>query len=326
MLQSSGLANTPCWACHFEGPPPKHPNDPPGTGFQEAETKGPKTLAAIDVPFSESGRSRITPPTRPISPIRGLSYTFRKSPVARDCVVGPRGFEPPTRPLYPDVGGAYASHRLPIIARYFLERQTIGIGLRHVRRLRPRSGTDFVEQLADKTERVNLIVVPTGRETQQLGPQVRLGAHRGRAWPCGRAWIAHARPCRRGSRTARGPGGRVVRDLFKEASERTKGLARRFFQALAEDGDREKIRENAKPNGGVPQSRFATLRRRRCVRVACEHRRDQNATAPTPINSVMQNKSLAYIHYFNQINLLVTVRQASWIFPNQCISCTEPLT
>src|SRR5258707_3263238 len=84
-------------------------------------------------------------------PIRGLSYTFRKSPVAHDCVVGPRGFEPPTRPLYPDVSGAYASHRLPIIARYFLERRTIGIGLRHVRRLRPRSGTDFVEQLADKT-------------------------------------------------------------------------------------------------------------------------------------------------------------------------------
>jgi hypothetical protein len=35
----------------------------------------------------------------------------------------------------------------------------------------------------------------------------------------------------------------VARDLFKEASEQTKGLARRFFQALAEDGDREKIWE-----------------------------------------------------------------------------------
>ena len=93
MLQSSGLANTPCWACHFEGPPPKHPNDPPGTGFQEAETKGPKTLAAIDVPFSESCRSRITPPTRPIS------HAARNSPVAHDCVVGPGGLEPPTRPL-----------------------------------------------------------------------------------------------------------------------------------------------------------------------------------------------------------------------------------
>jgi hypothetical protein len=66
---------------------PKHPNDPPGTGFQEAETKGPKTLAAIDVPFSESGRSRITPPTRPIS------HAARNSPVAHDCVVGPRGLK-----------------------------------------------------------------------------------------------------------------------------------------------------------------------------------------------------------------------------------------
>src|ERR1700747_2011792 len=74
-------------------------------------------------------------PSQRSPPIRGLSYTFRKSPVAYDCVVGPRGFEPPTRPLYPDVSGAYASHRLPIIARYFLERRTIGIGLRHVRRL-----------------------------------------------------------------------------------------------------------------------------------------------------------------------------------------------
>src|SRR5438132_10734518 len=36
--------------------------------------------------------------------------------------------------------------------------------LRHDRRLWPRSGADFVEQLTDKTERVNLIVVPAGRE------------------------------------------------------------------------------------------------------------------------------------------------------------------
>src|SRR5258707_1492053 len=88
-------------------------------------------------------------------------------------MVGPRGFEPPTRPLYPDVSGAYASHRLPIIARYFLERRTIGIGLRHVGRLRLLSGVDFVEQLTDQAECVYLIVVPAGRETQELGPQVR---------------------------------------------------------------------------------------------------------------------------------------------------------
>ena len=53
--------------------------------------------------------------------------------------------DPPTRPLYPDVSGAYGSHRLPIISRYFLERRTIGIGLRHVQRLRLLSGVDFVE-------------------------------------------------------------------------------------------------------------------------------------------------------------------------------------
>ena len=66
--------------------------------------------------------------------------------------MGPRGFEPPTKPLYPDVSGAYASHRLPIIARYFLECRTIGIGLR-----------------------VNLIVVLAGRETQELGPAAIAG-------------------------------------------------------------------------------------------------------------------------------------------------------
>src|ERR1700730_3912475 len=62
-----------------------------------------------------------------------------------NCGLFVREFEPPTRPLYPDVSGAYASHRLPIIAWYFLERRTIGIGLRHVRRLRLLSGVDFVE-------------------------------------------------------------------------------------------------------------------------------------------------------------------------------------
>jgi uracil DNA glycosylase len=53
-----------------------------------------------------------------------------------------------------------------------LERRAVAIALRHLRRLRSRSGADFVEQLTDKTERVNLIVVLAGRETQQLGPQV----------------------------------------------------------------------------------------------------------------------------------------------------------
>src|SRR6266478_5515 len=67
----------------------------------------------------------------------------------------------------------YPSHCLPTIVRRFLERRAVAIALRHLRRLRPRSGADLVEQLTDKTERVNLIVVLAGRETQQLGPQVR---------------------------------------------------------------------------------------------------------------------------------------------------------
>ena len=75
-----------------------------------------------------------------------------------EVLAGPRGFEPPTRPLYPDVSGAYASHRLPIIAGYFLERRTISIGLRHVRRLRLLSGVDFVEQLTDQAECIDLII------------------------------------------------------------------------------------------------------------------------------------------------------------------------
>jgi hypothetical protein len=54
----------------------------------------------------------------------------------------------------------------------FARRRAVAIALRHLRRLRSRSGADFVEQLTDKTERVNLIVVLAGRETQQLGPQV----------------------------------------------------------------------------------------------------------------------------------------------------------
>src|SRR5439155_5194340 len=59
---------------------------------------------------------------------------FRRNALTN--LVGPRGLERPTRPLYPDVSGAYASHRLRIMARYFLERRTIGIGWRHVGLLR----------------------------------------------------------------------------------------------------------------------------------------------------------------------------------------------
>jgi hypothetical protein len=65
-----------------------------------------------------------------------------------------------------------ASHRLPTVVRHFLERRAVIIALRHLRRLRSRSGADPIEELTDKTERVNLIVVPACRETQQLGPQV----------------------------------------------------------------------------------------------------------------------------------------------------------
>jgi hypothetical protein len=42
-----------------------------------------------------------TEPSHGSPPIRDLSYTFRKSPVAYDCVVGPEGLEPPTRSLWP---------------------------------------------------------------------------------------------------------------------------------------------------------------------------------------------------------------------------------
>src|SRR5215471_17345183 len=75
-----------------------------------------------------------------------------------------------------------ASHCLPTIVPHFLERRAVVIALRRVRRLRPRPGTDFVEQLTDKTERVNLIIVPAGRETQKFSPQV------------GEPWCAPNRP------------------------------------------------------------------------------------------------------------------------------------
>jgi len=64
-----------------------------------------------------------------------------------------------------DVSGAFfiVPHIVFQLARHFLERRTIGIGLRPVRRLRLLSGVDFVEQLADQAECVNLIVMPAGR-------------------------------------------------------------------------------------------------------------------------------------------------------------------
>jgi hypothetical protein len=68
-----------------------------------------------------------------------------------------------------------ASHRLPTVVRHLLERRAVAIALRHLRRLRARSGADFVEQLTDKTERVNLIVVLAGGETQQLGQDPPFG-------------------------------------------------------------------------------------------------------------------------------------------------------
>src|SRR5260221_7580050 len=107
------------------------------TVFGRQRQKAPNCLRAVLPP------SRDWKPTSSPQQNRGYSANARKSRLAQDCVVGLGGFEPPTRPLYPDVSGAYASHRLPIIARYFLERRTIGIGLRHVRRLRLLSGVDF---------------------------------------------------------------------------------------------------------------------------------------------------------------------------------------
>jgi hypothetical protein len=141
MLQSNGLANTPYLACLFEVPAPKHPNGPPGTDFWEEETKEPKTLAGYRCTVSETGRSRTTPP------IRRISHAARNSPVARDCVVGPRGLEPPTRPLYPDASGAYfiVPHNVFQLSPGISSNADDGIALRDVRRLRLLSGVDFVE-------------------------------------------------------------------------------------------------------------------------------------------------------------------------------------
>jgi len=90
-----------------------------------------------------------------------------------------------------------ASHRLPTVVWNFLERRAIGIGLRPVRRLRLLSGVDFVEQLADQAECVDLIIVRAGRETEQLRPQVRgvlTGRWPHRAQPASRRFAPSIRP------------------------------------------------------------------------------------------------------------------------------------
>src|SRR6266508_3756216 len=65
----------------------------PGNGISGAEKNAQKRPADGNDAVSENEPSHRSPP------IRGLSCTFRKSPVAHDCVVGPGGLEPPTRPL-----------------------------------------------------------------------------------------------------------------------------------------------------------------------------------------------------------------------------------
>ena len=115
----------------------------PGTGLERPET-GRQNRRYRDLDRRQRPNvPHLNPRKCPQS--AGYSSETGKRRFASDCVVVPRGFEPPTKPLYPDVSGAYASHRLPIIARYFLECRTIGIGLRHIRRLRFLSGVDFVE-------------------------------------------------------------------------------------------------------------------------------------------------------------------------------------
>src|SRR6266404_4703547 len=92
----SGLGNT---RCSDFLPPAFEPSlclsrSPfPGNGISGPEKNAQKRPADCNDAVSEN-----EPPHRS-PPIRGLSYTFRKSPVAHDCVVGPGGFEPPTRPL-----------------------------------------------------------------------------------------------------------------------------------------------------------------------------------------------------------------------------------
>src|SRR3989442_3296448 len=55
----------------------------PGNGISGPEKNAQKRPADCNDAVSENEPSHRSPP------IRGLSYTFRKSPVARDCVVGP---------------------------------------------------------------------------------------------------------------------------------------------------------------------------------------------------------------------------------------------
>src|SRR6516162_4705375 len=51
------------------------------TGFRGQRKMRRNDLPTVTMPFSENEPSHRSPP------IRGLSYTFRKSPVAHDCVV-----------------------------------------------------------------------------------------------------------------------------------------------------------------------------------------------------------------------------------------------
>src|SRR5215211_5286519 len=60
---------------------------------------------------------------------------------------------------------SYFLYRLPVIARHF-HVLAVAIAWRHMRGLRPASGTDSVEQLTHKTERIDLVVMFAGRETQ----------------------------------------------------------------------------------------------------------------------------------------------------------------
>jgi hypothetical protein len=55
----------------------------PGNGISGPEKNAQKRPANCNDAVSENEPSHRSPP------IRGLSYTFRKSPVAHDCVVGP---------------------------------------------------------------------------------------------------------------------------------------------------------------------------------------------------------------------------------------------
>ncbi len=80
--------------CHGQS---RFPSDALRDGRKKCRSK---TLAAIDVPFSESGRSaRPTLESRKSPQIAGYSSETGKRRFASDCVVGPGGLEPPTRPL-----------------------------------------------------------------------------------------------------------------------------------------------------------------------------------------------------------------------------------